>query len=150
MVGVVEVEPTPAKKRRGNGNAARKRGPRRGGDGDDGAPQEEELEPLPPAELPARVKYIPRSECHELLVWDEIATTNTVAQVVTPVEAMLPGSELPVTSKRKPGKQGTATAAHAFNVPEVPELYSGAIVGETAASFVHCVLSVPAQSSKLQ
>lgn len=136
MVGVAEVQPTPAKKRRGNANAARKRGPRRGGDGAEGVQEEEEQQPLPAAELPARVKYIPRAECHELLVWDDIATTNTVAQVVTPVEAMLPGSELPVTSKRKPGKQGTATAAHAFNVPEVPELYSGAIVGKRAC----CVL----------
>jgi hypothetical protein len=128
MVGVFPAEPTPAKKRRGV-VAGRKRGVKKAEDGGEDGVEEQDGALLAAVDLPAKTTFIPRDQCEELLVWDELAGTGTEAQVIATTEVLQPGSVLPMTSKRKPGRQGAATAAHAFNVPEVPGLYSGTLVG---------------------
>ena len=131
MVGLIPAEPTPAKKRRpGVGGMNRGRGGHTSQqEGGDRGSRVGAATALPPVVVPKKNACVPRSECDILDMWDEEETVVTQMRVVCPAETLLPANELPITATRAPGKDLTATAAHAFNMPEVPGKYSGWLAG---------------------
>lgn len=126
MVGLIPAEPTPAKKKRGINRGRGGGVSKQEGGGHLGARDNAKL---PPVVVPKKNSCVPRAECDILDMWDEEDTVVTQMRVICPAETLLPANELPITATRAPGKDLTATAAHAFNMPEVPGKYSGWLAG---------------------
>lgn len=132
LVGLLQADPTPAKKTAKRGREDKRDNKRKyktSSTDHDRDSYSDELPPLPPSKLPKDLKYIPRTDVDRLAVWDEVLETSYEMKVVVKAESLLPASALPRTAQRPPGKDKVGYAAHSFNVPEIPGVMSGWISG---------------------
>lgn len=116
MVGLMQVEPTPVKAKKGLKNKKRKR---EEGERLHVVKLSKKEEKLPEVELPDDVDYLDPAVHEVLNVWDNYHEKVSRAQVLCCADTMGDPQPLPTTAHRPPGKNKCGFASHLLSVPEV-------------------------------